>query len=79
MVLKNFERELLFVRQAANLWRVKQLLHERRVAPLGACPADCHIIDGVPIAVCKLARAPDSQILKAEADYGYCAAKDEYY
>ena len=67
------------MRQAANLWRVKQLLHERLVAKLGARTADCHIIDGFPIAVCKLARAPDSQVLKAEADYGYCAAKDEYY
>jgi IS5 family transposase len=68
-----------FVRQAANLWRVKQLLQERLVADLGARTADCHIIDGFPIAVCKLARAPGSKVLKAEADYGYCAAKDEHY
>ena len=68
-----------FVRQAANLWWVKQQLHERLVADLGARTADCHIIDGFPITVCKLARAPGSQVLKAEADYGYCAAKDEYY
>lgn len=68
-----------FVRQAANLWRVKQLLQERLVADLGARTADGHIIDGFPIAVCKLVRAPGSKVLKAEADYGYCAAKDEYY
>ena len=68
-----------FIRQAANLWRVKQLLHERLVAKLGARTADGPIIDGFPIQVCKLARAPDSQVLKAAADYGYCAAKDEYY
>ena len=66
-----------FVRQAANLWRVKQLLHERLGAELGARTADGHIIDGFPIA-CKLARAVRSQVLKAEADYGYCAAKREY-
>ena len=68
-----------FVRQAANLWRLKQLLQERLVTDLGARTADCHIIDGFPIAVCKLARAPRSRVLTAEADYGYCAAKAEYY
>lgn len=68
-----------FVRQAANLWRIKQLLHERLIADLGARTADGHIIDGFPIAVCKLARAVRSHVLKAEADYGYCAAKREYY
>ncbi len=68
-----------FVRQAANLWRVKQLLHERLVVDVGARTADGHIIDGFPIAVCKLARAVRSQVLKAEAGYGYCAAKREYY
>jgi len=68
-----------FVRQAANLWRIKQLLHERLVAELGARAANGHIIDGFPIAVCKPVRAVRSQVLKAEADYGYCAAKREYY
>lgn len=66
-----------FVRQAANLWRINQLLHERSVAASGARTADGHIVDGFPIAVCKLARAVRSQALKAEADYGYCAAKRE--
>jgi len=68
-----------FVRQAANLWRLKQVFQERLVTELGARTADCHIIDGFPIAVCKLARAPRSRVLTAEADYGYCAAKGEYY
>lgn len=68
-----------FSRQAANLWRVKQLLQQRLVAELGADTADCHLIDGFPIAVCKLARASRSQVLKPAAAYGYCAAKDEYY
>ena len=49
-----------FVRQAAHLWRVKQLLQERLAADLGARSADGHIIDGFPIAVCKLERAPRS-------------------
>lgn len=68
-----------FIRQAANLWLVKQLLHERRVMDLGARTADRHILDGFPIAICKLARAPSSRVLRAEAAYGYCAAKREYY
>jgi hypothetical protein len=68
-----------FLRQAANLWRIKQLIHQRWVAKRGARTADGHIIDGFPIAVCKLVRAPRSHILPVEADYGYCAAKDEYY
>ena len=68
-----------FVRQAANLWRIKQVLHERLVAELGARTTDGHIIDGFPIAVCKVARAVRSQVLKAEADYGYGAAKRAYY
>lgn len=67
------------MRQAASLWRVKQLLHARLVAELGANGSAGYIIDGFPIAVCKLARARRSQVLKAEADYGYCAAKCEYY
>jgi len=68
-----------FSRQTANLWRVKQLLHERLVAELGANTADGHILDGFPIAVCPLARAPRSRVLRAESDYGYCAAKQKYY
>lgn len=67
-----------FVRPAANLWRIQQLLHEYLVAALGARAAAGYIIDGFPIAVCKLARAVRRQVLKAEADYGYCAAKREY-
>ena len=59
-----------FVRQAANLWRVKQLLHQQLVRELGAGTADCHIIDGFPIKVCQRVRAPRSQNLKGEADYG---------
>lgn len=68
-----------FVRQAAHLWRVKQLLHARLVAELGTNGGAGHLIDGFPIAVCNLARAAGSHVLKAEADYGDCAAKREYY
>ena len=66
-------------RQAATVGRVKQCLHQRLVAALGADTADGHIIDGFPIPVCQLVRAPRSRVLTAESDYGYCAAKQEYY
>ncbi len=59
-----------FLRQASNLWCVKQRLHEQLVAELGAAGDDCHLIDGFPISVCKLARARRSQLLKAEAARG---------
>jgi len=36
-----------FVRQAANRWRVKPLLHQQLVMELGARTADCHIIRSV--------------------------------
>ena len=68
-----------FVRQAANLWWIKQQLQAALVSELGAGPALGHIIDGFPIAVCKLARAPRSRVLEADTGYGYCAAKGEYY
>ncbi|MBK8751705.1 MAG: transposase [Candidatus Competibacteraceae bacterium] len=67
-----------FVRPAANLWRIKSLLHERWVGDLGARAAAGPIIDGFPIAICTLARAVRSPILNVESDYGYCAAKREY-
>jgi hypothetical protein len=67
-----------FVRQAANLWWVKQWLQERLVTDLGARSADCHVIDGFPMRVCQRARAPGRKVLKAEADSGDCAAKDEH-
>ena len=68
-----------FARQAANLWVVKQRLHEQLVKEMGADQAGYYIIDGFPIAVCKRVRAPRSRILKGEVGYGYCAAKKEYY
>ena len=39
-----------FVRQAANLWRIKRVFHGRSVADSGARTADGRIIDGFPVA-----------------------------
>ena len=46
-----------FVRQAANLWCLKQLLQEKLADSLGAYRVPVHIIDGFPRPVCHWARA----------------------
>jgi hypothetical protein len=68
-----------FVRQAANLHVVKRLLQESLAAGLKAFGDVLHIIDGLPIPICKIARAHFSHIFKGEAAYGYCATKKERY
>jgi len=68
-----------FVRQAANLHVVKRMLQESLASTLCAFGDSLHIVDGLPIPVCKFARAHFSQIFKGEATYGYCATKKEHY
>lgn len=68
-----------FARQSANLWWVKQELQLRLARSLGAFSDPIHIIDGVPIPVCHLARKGQSRSFKGEATVGYCATKKEYY
>ena len=68
-----------FARQAANLHTVKRLVQERLATALGAFGDTLHSIDGLPIPVCKFARAHFSQIFKGDAAYGYCATKKEHY
>jgi hypothetical protein len=68
-----------FVRQAANLHELKHLLQTRIAAELGGYADRLHIIDGLPMPVCKFARAAFSRIFKENAAYGYCASKQETY
>ena len=68
-----------FARQAANLYIIKQRLHQMLAKPLGAYHDELHIIDGFPIPVCKFARAHFSKVFQEEAAYGYCATKKEKY
>lgn len=68
-----------FARQAANLHVVKRLLQESLATGLNAFEDTLHIIDGLPIPICKFARANFSHIFKGEAAYGYCASKKEHY
>ena len=68
-----------FLRQAANLWHVKQLLQASLSRALGGTSDMLHIIDGLPMPVCSFGHAYRSKNFKGEASYGYCAAKDEHY
>jgi IS5 family transposase len=62
-------------KQCANLYPVKQALLAESFAPCD----NVHLIDGFPVPVCHVTRAPRSRAYRGEATYGYCASKDEYY
>ena len=68
-----------FARQAANLHVLKRMLHEKLAELLGAYQDELHIVDGLPIPVCKFARAHFSHIFKGDGAYGYCATKKERF
>ena len=64
-----------FVRQAASLWRYKQLIHQKLVADLTAHQARLYRVDGFPMPVCSFKRAPHSQVFKGLASFGRSATK----
>ena len=68
-----------FLRQSANLWAYKQQLHEMCVEQLVSVGHGVRIVDGFPMPVCNFRRAHFSKIFRPEADYGYCAAKNQNY
>jgi len=68
-----------FVRQAANLWKIKQMLQRQLAINLGAFEDDLHVLDGFPIPVCHFARARRGKLFKGEANYGRCASKKQVY
>jgi len=68
-----------FVRQAANLWQYKELLQRRLATLLGAFEDNVHLIDGIPISLCRLTRASQCQSFQGTANYGYCATNNETY
>jgi hypothetical protein len=59
-----------FARQGANLWHVKELIWRRIVGE--AAPADdrLHIVDSMPVPVCRFARATFCQGFRGAARYG---------
>ena len=79
------DREL-FVRQSANLWQVKAVLHQQLVKRLEGHHAPCQIIDTMPVPICHLQRRWRRKIFKIDPVFefpqptkGYCAAKKEAY
>lgn len=67
------------MRQAANLSQYKGFLQQQLAGQLGALVDGVHLIDGIPIPLCCLSRAPGCRSFKGEAAYGYCAAKQQTY
>lgn len=68
-----------FVRQAADLWRVKQLMRTALSRALGAHEDPHQIIDGVPIPTCGLGRARRRKLFREVTAKSFCAAKQCYY
>jgi hypothetical protein len=63
-----------FVRQSANLWRIKQLLQQRFSGKLPFAQAGCQqelwLIDSFPLRVCRFKRAPAHKLFTGYAAYG---------
>lgn len=68
-----------FAKQASNLWAFKLVLQHRLTRALGAEQDPVHFIDGFPIPVCLFKRAPKCRRFKGEADFGYCASKEQTF
>ena len=75
----NLKSRTTFARQAANLWQYKQHLQQLLAQKIGGFDDSIHLIDGFPIPLCHYQRASNCRLFMTEADFGYCAAKDEKY
>lgn len=67
-----------FVRHAANLWAVQQVLHGQLAKYLGAYTSQVPIVDGLPMPLWHLARAKRGKLLRDVAAVGYGATQEEY-
>ena len=68
-----------FVRQGADLWRIKQLMQTCLARILGAFRDPHHLIDGFPMKVCVLTRASRKKIFRGITANSYCASKKLFY
>jgi hypothetical protein len=68
-----------FVRQAANLWKVKEQLWQQVLSQIEYDP-QVAIVDSFPVPVCRFARAYRCRLFQAQATYGYDdLAKQTFY
>jgi len=75
----NLGARTTFLRQAANLWKVKQEIRKVLLTHLLPNGSQISIADGFPMPVCGFRRAHFSKLFRREAAYGYCAAKAMTY
>ena len=66
-----------FAKQPMNLWAIKQKLLDTMTQK--SQQDKLHIVDGFPIPVSHFKRARGCKRFKGDANYGYCASKDETY
>jgi hypothetical protein len=67
-----------FVRQAANLWRAKQLLQQRLAQRL-ADPAGAWLVDSLPVPICRFGRGGFCKGFRGQADFGYDPVQKQAY
>jgi len=65
-----------FTKHCANLCWVKELIFKDLTKPK---PGETYIIDGLPMQICKFARARRCKLFQGVASFGYCAAKKQTY
>lgn len=59
-----------FVRQAANLWHIKEQIWRRVVREVAPADDRVHIVDSMPVPVCRFARATFCESFRGAAWYG---------
>jgi hypothetical protein len=65
-----------FVRQAANLWAIKQRLQQDLLGLLPQRLVDWWVFDSFPVYVCSFARARRCRLFAGQASYGYDHLQD---
>lgn len=75
----NMPHRTTFLRQATNLWHVKQSIQLVLAKDLGSYDDNIHLVDGFPLPVCGFRRASGHKLFKEQAEYGHCASKGQTY